>query len=63
MPKFLESGSAWGIALVTLYVIFLAFGLTAICLRLWARKIKKFRLRLNDWAIIVAWVRSLGAPN
>ena len=62
MPRFLDSGSTWGIVLVTLYVIFLAFGLTAICLRLWARRIKKFRLRLNDWAIIVAWVCRFGAP-
>lgn len=60
--------SELGIAvLVNLGFLTLAAG--ALCLRIWARRIMKLTLRLNDYAAITAWVggfleeRSSGSIN
>ena len=50
-----------GTMLIIVLSVFLFFDLLVVGLRLWARRIKKKKLALNDWAIILSLVRTKSA--
>lgn len=50
------TGDSEGIKLLVIVVVFFALALFMVALRLWARRIKKQSLVLNDYACIVALV-------
>lgn len=52
-----KSHSVWGDAVIVCYPLFTTLAAIAVVLRLWARRIKKCALSLNDWAVVVAVVR------
>lgn len=45
-----------GIAVLVVDLVFLTLAAGALCLRIWARRIMKLTLRLNDYAAVIAWV-------
>lgn len=51
-----SSADSLGIALLIVDFVFIALAAIAILLRVWARRIQKASLCLNDYAVMVAWV-------
>ncbi len=51
-----SEGDSKGIAVCIVSVVFWTLAVMAVCLRLWARRIQKTALSLNDYAVFVALV-------
>ena len=59
----LLSENTTGARLIVILTIFVFLDILTVGLRLWARRIKKKKLALNDWAIIAGLVEDAWTPN
>ncbi|KAL8952039.1 MAG: hypothetical protein Q9222_002026 [Ikaeria aurantiellina] len=55
-----EGVSPRAVKVIVISVVFLPFAALAIALRLWARRLKRMPLALNDYLIIAAMVFAIG---
>ena len=58
-----SQGDSLGITVVVLDALFLSLAAVAIGIRLWSRKIQALGLSLNDYAAVLAWVRTIASYN
>lgn len=62
MPRYIEPKNG-GVTLLVVSYTFLPLTVITVLLRIWARRLKKTTLQLNDYAIIIGSVRVILLPS